>query len=210
MARKVMTPAQAARTKKSARETLWMLALLAVIIAGGVWYINWRNARDEADEAAAEKPPGQPGVPAAAQPVTVGFARDGDTVEVRAAVAGDFIDSTETVIIRVLGIDAPETHGGPDGGPQCWATEAFTALKQYAPPGATLWVLGDKETFDPYGRYLAWIWTADGTFVNQQLAELGDARFLYIPPNNRYYDEISDAVKEAQSAKRGLWGTCSG
>ncbi|HET6212107.1 MAG TPA: thermonuclease family protein, partial [Micromonosporaceae bacterium] len=148
----------ARQTKRRARETLWTIALLAVLIAGGVALTRWLDARRES---AVPTPTATSTVPAGAEQVTVGFARDGDTLD---AVAG-----TDRVQLRLLGIDAPEMHGA-DGQPQCYAREAYEELRRLAPNGARLWVLDDVQRLDPYQRILVYAWTTDGRFVNAELA----------------------------------------
>lgn len=178
----------------------WLLVLTLGAL-GWWWYTRVHAEPTPAATASPTPPPG-------AQRVRVSHPLDGDSIVV-IATAGPVVDATGEVQLRLLGIDAPELHGA-DGTPQCWADSAYTRLKQLAPPGRTLWILPDTQRRDPYDRYLVYAWTADGTFVNADLAERGDVRELAIPPNLAHQRELHDAVERARAARHGLWGNCVG
>jgi endonuclease YncB( thermonuclease family) len=192
--------------RRRARENLVYLAVLVLLFAA-VWGWNrWQDGRAAGDVAtqwpSADAPPG-------AQRVTVEFALDGDSLQVRAAEEGPVVDTREPVQIRLLGIDAPELHGA-DGRPQCYARDAHERLQRLTPPGSTLWVTADVQRRDPYDRFLVYAWTPRGAFVNVEQARLGYARALDVRPNEAYAAPVRAAVAEAQGDRRGLWGACAG
>ncbi|WP_212826757.1 thermonuclease family protein [Catellatospora sp. TT07R-123] len=178
---------------------------VAVLVLGGIGW--WWYARTHA--APAPAPSARPAAPPPdAQQVRVRYPLDGDSIAVT-ATPGPVVDAAGEVQLRLLGVDAPELHGA-DGRPQCWADGAQARLRQLAPPGGSLWILPDTQRRDPYDRYLVYAWTADGTFVNADLAERGDVRELAIPPNLAHRRELHDAVERARAQRHGLWGVCVG
>ncbi|MDI1464380.1 thermonuclease family protein [Catellatospora sp. KI3] len=176
---------------------------VVVLVLGGLgwwWYQHTRPAPTAAPA------PGAP--PPGAQQVRVQYPLDGDSIAVT-ATPGPVVDTAGEVQLRLLGIDAPERHG-TDGTAQCWADRAYARLRQLAPPGGSLWILPDTQRRDPYDRYLVYAWTADGTFVNADLARRGDVRELAIPPNLAHQRELHAAVERARADRHGLWSTCTG
>ena len=64
------------------------------------------------------------------------------------------------------------------------------------------------QRLDRYGRTLAYVYVpAEGAelMVNAELARLGYAQLLTIPPNVRYADRFRALAEEARRARRGLW-----
>ena len=146
-------------------------------------------------------------MPDNAQRIKVAFARDGDTLEANAVAVATPVATTDRVIIRLLGIDAPEVHGAT-GQPQCYSRDAYRELQRLTPNGSTAWVVADEQLLDQYKRYLLYVWNDRGLFVNLELARLGYARVLSIPPNTARQAGIDAAVSSAEAARRGLWGVC--
>ena len=65
------------------------------------------------------------------------------------------------------------------------------------------------EERDRYGRLLAYVYRAsDGLFVNAELARLGYAQPLSIPPDVRHADRFAALAREARERGRGLWSAC--
>ncbi|GAA1642384.1 thermonuclease family protein [Catellatospora bangladeshensis] len=185
--------------RRELRATAFWLVVLLLAAAGWLWW----TLRPQTDQRSTGRPP------TGAQEVRVGFPLDGDSLQVSVAAPGPVIDTAGDAQLRLLGIDAPELHGA-DGGPQCWAESARTELQRLAPPGGRLWVLPDAERRDSYQRYLVYAWTADGRFVNGELAARGAVRELAIRPNLTHQADIGAAVAAARTARRGLWGSCEG
>lgn len=156
-----------------------------------------------------ERPAGAPeGLPADVQEATVARIVDGDTLELSAVAAGAALGSTQQVDVRLLEIDTPETKD-PNEPVQCYGAEATSRLGQLAPPGSSVWVQRDEELRDQYGRYLLYLWTGDGTFVNLTLVEEGYAQATLYQPNDLHWDTISAAEHDARGANDGLWAACS-
>jgi micrococcal nuclease len=119
--------------------------------------------------------------------------------EVSFVIDGDSITCADGREIRLLLIDAPEIAQEPYGG------QARDVLRGLVPVGTRLDVEYDADTRDDFGRDLTYLYVSDGTMVNEQMAFLGYAVALIIPPNGRYEDRIRAAVADAEAAERGLW-----
>lgn len=126
---------------------------------------------------------------------------DGDTLTVE--VNG----STETV--RLLGIDTPESPGGPRPA-ECFGTEAGLFLERLLPTGSEVWLSRDVESRDQYGRLLAWIHRPDGVFVNLALVESGHATTLFFAPNDALETRFERSAWQARREQRGFWTACGG
>ncbi|HEY1487287.1 MAG TPA: thermonuclease family protein [Micromonosporaceae bacterium] len=210
--------------------------MIIVLVVSGLAFVRWRSDRTDNPTATAQpsphpsaptsrkgqpspsrpipsapnsaRPPGLPdGVPASAQRIKIAFTRDGDTLEANAVAAGKPIPTTDRVIVRLLGIDAPEVHGAT-GKPQCYSRDAYKELQRLVPNASTAWVVADQQLHDQYQRYLLYVWNSKGVFVNLQLAQGGYARMLSIKPNLARQAVIDKAVADAEAARRGLWGVC--
>ena len=105
--------------------------------------------------------------------------------------------------VRVIGVDTPESVD-PNRPDEPFGEEASNFAKHYL-NGRTVRMAGDVEPRDRYGRMLAYVWLADGTFWNALLAAEGYAQQLTIPPNVTYADLFRRLVGEARRQNRGLW-----
>jgi endonuclease YncB( thermonuclease family) len=105
--------------------------------------------------------------------------------------------------VRVIGVDTPESVD-PNRPDEPFGEEASNFAKHYL-DGETVRMAGDAEPRDRYGRMLAYVWLADGTFWNALLAAEGYAQQLTIPPNVTYADLFRRLVSEARRTDRGLW-----
>jgi len=125
---------------------------------------------------------------------------DGDTVEVK-------IDDKKEKV-RLIGIDTPETVD-PNRPVGCYGKEASDFTKSLLAKNTSVTLVIDVEPRDKYGRLLAYVYrTQDNLFVNAELARLGYANVLTIPPNVAHSDEFVRFVDDARTAKLGLWATC--
>lgn len=167
------------------------------------------KTEEQAAATTAQHPAGAPqDVPADAQKATVARIVDGDTLELSAVAAGAVLGSTQQVDVRLLEIDTPETKD-PNEPVQCYGAEASSKLEELAPPGSTVWVQRDEELRDRYGRYLLYLWNADGVFVNLTLVEGGYAKAALYVPNDKHWETISAANYDSRAADEGLWGACA-
>jgi micrococcal nuclease len=96
-----------------------------------------------------------------------------------------------------------------EGEPDFYAWEAFEYTKEIL-LGQLVYLEYDEVKEDKYGRTLAYLFLADGTFFNEKLLEEGYARLLLIPPNLKYSDVLREAEESARAAGWGIWGTMMG
>ena len=112
---------------------------------------------------------------------------------------GETLDCRGGPRIRLIGIDAPEMDQAPFG------AAARAALASLARPGAHLRAVIGVERLDRHGRTLAYLYAADGTFINVAMARNGYAVELPIRPNVRHAAAIRTAVAAARGSGAGLW-----
>jgi micrococcal nuclease len=125
---------------------------------------------------------------------------DGDTIAIEAAGRREHV--------RLVGIDTPESVD-PQRPVECHGPEASHLLAELLPVGTEVRLERDIEARDRYGRLLAYVFRRpDGLFVNQAVAEAGEAEVLEVPPNTAYSDALAATVGAARAAGRGLWGAC--
>ena len=133
-----------------------------------------------------------------------GMPAGADVITVQRVVDGDTLVTADGTRVRLIGIDAPEAH--PE--PECGADAATARLRELAPEGARLRAVADREDLDRYDRELRYLWTADGTFVNEALVAEGHAETIRVAPNTRYAERFADAEAAARAQGAGRWGTC--
>ncbi len=114
---------------------------------------------------------------------------------------GDSVTCKPFGRVRLLLIDAPEMSDKELG------RDARRQLLEIMPVGTQVVAETDVRVTDQYGRLLAYLFLADGTMVNQRMAESGYATTLVYPPNVKYVERIRAAVAQARDDKRGLWGS---
>lgn len=126
---------------------------------------------------------------------------DGDTFNVAD-------DAGVQKIIRVIGIDAPETTSA-DEKVECFGQEASAKANEFL-QGKTITLEADDTQGDKdiYGRFLRYIFLSDGTNFNKLMIAEGYAyEYTYDVPY-KYQEEFKLAQKEAEKNKRGLWAVC--
>lgn len=64
----------------------------------------------------------------------------------------------------------------------------------------------DKQTHDRKGRLLAYVYTADGKMLQEELLKNGFAFAQSFPPNSKFRDKFIALQKTAMAAKKGIWG----
>jgi micrococcal nuclease len=104
--------------------------------------------------------------------------------------------------VRLIGVDTPEVFGGAE----CFGRRASAFVEELAPLGAEVRYRLGVEERDRYGRALAYVWLADGRFLNRLLVARGYAQPLTVPPNVEYEDLFVRSSQRARATRRGLWG----
>jgi len=121
---------------------------------------------------------------------------DLETVTVARVVDGDTIELADGRRVRYIGINTPE-HDQP------YYQEATEANRQLV-GSKDIQLEFDQETFDKYGRTLAYIWV-DGAMANWEIVNRGFANAYTVPPNVKYEGEFRQAERDARETERGLW-----
>jgi micrococcal nuclease len=103
--------------------------------------------------------------------------------------------------VRLIGVDTPEVYGKAE----CFGREASAFVRRLLPLGARVEYTLGVERRDRYGRALAYVYTADGRFVNLLLVRRGYAQPLTIPPNDRFAGRFVGAARRARGRQVGLW-----
>lgn len=128
----------------------------------------------------------------AAEGVRVIRVNDGDTLTV--------LDGRRHRKVRLIGIDAPELGQRP------WGDRARAHLERLvAGAGWTVTLEPDIDRIDKYGRSLAYVRTADGRLVNEEMLRSGNAVLFTFPPNVRYVGRLTEAQREARRKRIGIW-----
>jgi micrococcal nuclease len=123
---------------------------------------------------------------------------------VERAVDGDTVVLSDGRRVRYIGVDTPETHH-PRKPVEFMGREAKNFNRRLV-EGQRVRLEFDVDRDDRYHRLLAYVYLADGTFVNAELVKQGYAQIMTIPPNVKHADLFLKLQQEAREAKRGLWG----
>jgi endonuclease YncB( thermonuclease family) len=126
-----------------------------------------------------------------------------ERVRVDRVIDGDTLELSDGRMVRVLGIDAPETSNPNLRHPQALGEAATARLRELVGDG-TVALERDQTDTDHYGRRLRHVW-AGGRLVAATLAREGLAHAMSIPPDERHAELIRQAEAEAKAARRGLW-----
>lgn len=145
-----------------------------------------------------------------------GEERSYENVLVSRVVDGDTLQLETGERVRLIGIDTPELHessklqrdsqrsGQDKKAIKQLGEQAYEFTKKLV-EGKQVRLEFDAEKKDKYDRLLAYVYLADGTFVNAEIVKQGYASLLSIPPNVKYADLFLKLYKEARENKRGLW-----
>ncbi|MCU1440976.1 MAG: nucH [Rhodoglobus sp.] len=143
-------------------------------------------------------------LPADAQPMVVWEVLSGDTVVLVVERPGRQVQDWGRITARLLGIDSPN-FGTTD---ECYAVEAEARLTELLPEGSVVWLALDEEPRDDGGRWLSYLWTSDGRFVNYELAVDGFVEASPMPPNTARWKAIEAGQAAAVARLWGIWGEC--
>ena len=121
---------------------------------------------------------------------------DGDTI---------LLDGDE--IVRLIGIDTPETKD-PREPVQYYGREAYEFTKRLV-EGKKVRLAYDLNKKDKYGRTLAYVYLEDGTFLNAEVVKQGYG-FAYRYFLFKYFDEFNQYEREARENEIGLWSDGAG
>ena len=133
---------------------------------------------------------------------------DGDTIKVRTA-------SGNIVVVRLLGIDAPEM-----GARECGAAGATASMRGMSfvrladghlrGRGVTLTTDPSQRRRDRYGRLLAYAATDAGMELGYRQVRRGWGKVYVFQTAFERLTSYRNAQAAARSERRGVWGVCGG
>ena len=126
------------------------------------------------------------------------------TVMVARVIDGDTFVTTDSIRVRLLGVDTPELNKGED-----FAVEA-KELTECAINGKVVRLTFETETRDIFNRVLAYVWVIDNygkvsLFLQAELLKYGLARIRYYPEGERYYELFYNLRRTAMKNNLGIW-----
>ncbi|MCI9017121.1 MAG: thermonuclease family protein [Clostridia bacterium] len=129
--------------------------------------------------------------------VTYSESIDGDTAK--------FKLNEETIIVRFLGIDTPETVH-PSLGEQPYGKEGSNYTKEKLQNANKIELEYDSNSSktDKYGRHLVWIWV-DDSLLQEELIREGLAQTYMLQDNYTYAWILQEKQEEAKQEKVGIW-----
>lgn len=148
--------------------------------------------------------------------VPFGTSYDYNDILVKRAVDGDTLVLGNGERVRLIGIDTPEIHDSSklyrdsQRSGQDIATikrlgqQSFAFTRQLV-EGKQVRLEFDVEKRDRYKRLLAYVYLADGTFVNAEIVRQGYASLMTYPPNVKHVELFQQLYRQARDEKRGLW-----
>jgi len=119
-------------------------------------------------------------------------------------IDGDTVSVVGVGAVRLIGVDTPETVH-PRQPVQEFGREA-RAFLQGLIGGKAVRLEYDQTRRDRYGRTLAYLYLADGTFVNAEIVKQGYGH-AYTEFPFRYLEQFRQFEREARAAGRGLWSS---
>ena len=118
-------------------------------------------------------------------------------------VDGDTIVIAPDNVVRLIGVDTPETVK-PNHPVERFGPEATEFTKQFI-GGGTVRLTFDRERVDRFGRFLAYVWVGH-RLLNEHLLLVGLARF---EPQFYYAERMKHRFRRAQEGARrariGIW-----
>lgn len=123
----------------------------------------------------------------------------GHICRVQGVIDGDQLLCNDSTVVRLIGVDAPETTYGRPG------IIAKQALERLVPPGTQMVMEFDEVLLDRHGRVYAYLILRDNQLLNEVVVASGFAVARLHRPNRRYEYRLQQAGDEAQRANRGLW-----
>ncbi len=131
----------------------------------------------------------------------------GKLVKVVKVIDGDTIKVETGEVVRLIGIDAPETVH-PSKSLACFGKEASQKTKETL-EGNLVRLEKDVSDKDKYGRLLRYVWK-EGILINELLVREGYATVATYPPDVKYQDRFLEAQRLAREENKGLWAECAG
>lgn len=124
-------------------------------------------------------------------------------VLVSQVIDGDTIRLEDGRRIRYINVDTPEIEEE-----ECFASQA-SKINQELVEGKLVRLELDVNEMDRFGRFLAYVYLEDETFVNQYLLESGAGKYHLDTVNLKYTFVLVETAQKAHGDKKGLWAKCA-
>jgi endonuclease YncB( thermonuclease family) len=125
--------------------------------------------------------------------VVLDYVNDGDTITLK--------DGRR---VRFIGVDTPEIDFQFKDLSDPYAAEAKSFLQSTIKPGQSLKLVFGQQKLDPYGRTLAYVYTAAGEHLQELLLSNGFAK-AKVFQNDFFWQCLADIEDDARTNQRGLW-----
>lgn len=122
---------------------------------------------------------------------------------VKRVVDGDTFVLEDGRKVRMIGINTPESVD-PRRPVEFYGKEASRYATKIL-EGQNVLLEWGRNPKDRYGRWLAWVWLLDGTFINGYMVEQGYAQVYTFKDNPDHANYLLDLQKKAREEGRGLW-----
>ncbi|MEZ6062374.1 MAG: thermonuclease family protein [Planctomycetaceae bacterium] len=169
--------------------------IVLLVLAIGRWLLGFETAVPEPEDGKASSPTISARESAAPDRiVTVKRVSDGDT----------FVSREDNKRVRLIGVNAPELER-EDHEEEFYAKEATQWLRARI-DGTKVTLRFGPDPEDQYGRILAWVYAEDGSLVNKEILEVGNARLLArfgLPADLE--PELRAAEAAARARGLGIW-----
>ncbi|QYJ86496.1 thermonuclease family protein [Shewanella mesophila] len=127
-----------------------------------------------------------------------------EVVQFESVLDGDTIKLTDDRNIRLIGIDAPEIDRNYPELSEPFANQARQFLQQYLQSGQKLNLAFDRKRLDPQGKTLAYVYTDDGTHLQELMLSSGYAK-ARVYQNDYFWQCLAGVEREARNNRLGLW-----
>lgn len=134
-----------------------------------------------------------------------------EEVTVTSVADGDTIRTGDGRVVRLIGVNTPETSGETEA----YGAEAKAFTKGIL-EGKKVYLEKDTSETDAYGRLLRYVWlelpekvddeAIASHMFNAELVTEGYAQPYEFPPDTRYSGIIMKLARVARDRKKGLWG----
>lgn len=136
-------------------------------------------------------------------PTVAGAAPARQPAEVETVLSGEEVRLKGGKVLRYIGVDAYSPESRLELSRE-YGLKA-KAFNEKLVGGKRIGIEWGPKLRDEKGRLLGWVFTEDGTFVNEELLREGHAKTRIAVPNTRYAEEFRDWEWEARRAKKGIW-----
>ena len=108
-------------------------------------------------------------------------------------------------VVRIIGVDTPETYGEPE----CWGPEASVFAAEVLDQ-RDLWLTFDGDCQDDFGRTLAYVHLSSDSacFFERLLLRGGFAETMTFSATSTFSETFADDQRWADDVEIGMWQAC--